>query len=78
MIEEESKEDPSKLIYDLLECFMMTWKELMGMTSIVGYDIWSEDVTETTNYPTPTNGGRHFEPQSNNLTPTNGGRHFEP
>ena len=41
---------------------MMTWEELMGMTSVVGYDIWSEDVTETTNYPTSTNGKRHFEP----------------
>ena len=62
MLEEETKGDPPKLIYDLPECFMMTWEELMGMTSIVGYDIWSEDVTETTNYPTSTNGGRYFKP----------------
>ena len=25
---EESKEDPSDLIYDPPECFMMTWEEL--------------------------------------------------
>ena len=30
---EEGEQDPSKLIYDLPECFMMTWEELMGMTS---------------------------------------------
>ena len=65
MLEKETKGDPPKLIYDLPECFMMTWEELMGMTSIVGYDIWSEDVTETTNYPTSTNGGRHFNKQPN-------------
>ena len=34
MTKEESKEDPSELIYDLLECFMMTWEELMGMASV--------------------------------------------
>ena len=41
MIEEENKEDPSNLIYDLPECFMMTWEELMDRTSIttVRYDI---------------------------------------
>ena len=62
VIEEESKEDPSELIYDLAECFMMTWEELMDWTSIIGYDIWSEDVPETKNYSTSTNGGRHFKP----------------
>ena len=77
MTEEESKEDPSELIYDLPECFIMRWEELMGMTSATGYDIWSE-VTESTNYPTSINGGRHFKPQSNNLIPMNGGRHFRP
>ena len=93
MTEEESKEDPSELIYDLPECFIMRWEELMGMTSATGYDIWSE-VTESTNYPTsinrgthlkpqpnhPTsiNGGRHFKSQSNNPIPMNGGRHFRP
>ena len=41
---------------------MMTWVELMGMTSTIGYDIWSEDALETKNYPTSTNGGRHFKP----------------
>ena len=39
MTEEESKEDPFELIYDLPECFMMTWEELMDMTSATGYDI---------------------------------------
>jgi len=78
MTEEESKEDPFELIYDLPECFMMTWEELIDMTSATGYDIWSEDVTKTTNYLTPTNGGRHFKPQSNHSTSTNGGRHFKP
>ena len=77
MTEEESKEDPSKLIYDLSECFIMTWEELIGMTSATGYDIWSE-VTESTNYPTSINGGRHLKPQSNYQAPTYGGRHFEP
>ena len=43
---EEGEEDPFKLIYDLPECFMMTWEELMGMTSAAGYDIWSEDATK--------------------------------
>ena len=78
MIEEEGEEDPSKLIYDLPECFMMTWEELMGMTSIAGYDIWHEDAIETLNYPTSTYEGRHFKPQSSYQTPTYGGRHFEP
>ena len=78
MTEEESKEDPSELIYDLPECFMMTWEELMGMTSTIGYDIWSEDALETKNYPTSTNGGRHFKLQSNYPISTNGERHFEP
>ena len=39
MSKEEKEEDPSKLIYDLPECFMMTWEELMGMTSAARYDI---------------------------------------
>ena len=73
-----TEKDLSELIYDLPECFMMTWEELMGMTFAVGYDIWSEDVTETTNYPTSTNGGRHFKPQASYQTPTYGRRHFEP
>ena len=50
MTEEESEEDQFELIYDLPECFMMTWEKLMGMMSTAGYDIWSEDVTETPNY----------------------------
>ena len=73
MIEEESKEDPSKLIYDLPECFMMTWEELMGMTSTAGYDIWSEDILETKNYPISINGERPFKPQSSNPTSINRG-----
>ena len=50
----------------------------MGMTSTAGYDIWSEDVTETLNYLTFTNGGRHFKPQASYQMPIYGGRHFEP
>ena len=73
MIEKESKEDTSELIYDLPECFMMTWEELVDRTSTTGYDIWSEDAPETKNYSTSTNGGRHFKPQSNYQAPTNGG-----
>ena len=57
---------------------MMTWEELMGMTSTTGFDIWNKDVLETKNYLTSTNGGRHFEPQSNNQAFTYGGRHCEP
>ena len=78
MTKEESEKDPSELVCDLLECFMMTWEELMGMTSTAGYDIWSEDVTETLNYLTFTNGGRHFKPQASYQMPIYGGRHFEP
>ena len=78
IIEEEGEKDPSELIYDLLECFMMTWEELMGMTSIAGYDIWSEDATETLNYPTSTYGGRYFKPQPNYPISTYSRRHFKP
>ena len=70
MAKEKSEEDPSKMIYDLPKCFMITWEELMGMTTAVGYDIWSEDVTKTTNYPTSTNGGRHFKPLASYQAPT--------
>ena len=66
------------MIYDLPECFMMTWEELMGTTSIIGYDIRSEDTAEIPNYTTSTYGGRHFQPQSDNPTSTYGGRHFKP
>ena len=41
---------------------MMTWEKLMGIMSTAGYDICSEELIETTNYPISTNGGRHFEP----------------
>ena len=46
MTQEESKEDPSELIYDLPECFMMTWEELMDktFTTTTGYDLWNEEV----------------------------------
>ena len=79
MTEEESKEDPSELIYDLPKCFMMTWEELMNRTSTTTtrYDIWNEEVLETKNYSTSTNRGRHFKPQSSYLTPINEGRHFK-
>ena len=79
MTEEESKEDPSELIYDLPKCFMMTWEELFDRTSTTTtrYDIWNEEVLETKNYSTSTNGGRHFKPQSSYLTPINEGRHFK-
>jgi len=76
IFEEEGEEDLSELIYDLPECFMMTWEELMGMTSTTGYNIWSEDTTEILNYPTSTHGGRLFKPQSDNPTSIYGGRHF--
>ena len=80
MTQEESREDPSELIYDLPECFMMTWEELMDRTSTttIGYDIWNEEILEPKNNQTLTNGGRHFKPQSSYPTPTNGGRHFKP
>ena len=32
LISKEGEEDPFKSIYDLPECFMITWEELMGMT----------------------------------------------
>ena len=80
MTEKESIEDPSNLIYDLLECFMMTWEELIDRTSTTAtrYDIWNEEVPETKNYSTLINERRNFKPQVNNQTLTNGGRHFEP
>ena len=78
MTEEENKEDPSDLIYDLPECFMMTWEELMDRTSTTttGYDIWNE-IPKPENNQTSTNGGRYFRPQSN-LIPINKGRNFKP
>ena len=77
--EEENKEDPSDLIYDLPEFFMMTWEELMDrtFTTTTGYDIWNE-IPEPENYLTSTNRGRHFIPQENNQTSTSRGRHFKP
>ena len=66
MTKEENKEDLSHLIYDLPECFMMTWEELMNRTSTttIGYDIWNE-ILELANHQISTNGGRHFKPQVN-------------
>ena len=78
MSEGEGEEDSSELIYDLLEYFMMTWEELMSMTSTTGYDIQSEDATEAPNDSTSIYGGRHFKPQSNDPTSTYGGKHFKP
>ena len=79
IIEEENKEDPFDLIYDLPKCFMMTWEELMDRTSTTttGYDIWNE-VLEPENYLIYTNEGRHFKPQENNQTLISRGRHFKP
>ena len=79
MTEEENKEDPSDLIYDLLECFMMTLEELMDRTfttTTTGYDIWNE-APEQDNQ-TCISGGRHFKPQDNSQTSINGRRHFKP
>ena len=44
MTKEENKEDLFDLIYDLPECFMMTWEALMDRTSTttIGYDIRNE------------------------------------
>ena len=63
MTKEENKEDLSSLIYDLPECFMMTWEELMDKTSTTttGYDIWNE-VPKQENNQSSTNEGRHFKP----------------
>ena len=66
---EEGGKDPYELIYNLLKCFMMTWEELLGITSSVGYEIWSEDVTKTLNYPTSIYRGRHFKPQQTTQHP---------
>ena len=64
MIEEENKEDPSNFIYDLPECFMMTWEELMDrtFTTTTGYDIWNE-IPEQENNQTSTNGGDTLNPK---------------
>ena len=63
MTEEENKEDPSDLIYDLPECFMMTWEELMDRTSTTttGHDLWNK-ISKPEDNQTPTNRGRHFKP----------------
>ena len=74
MTEEENKEDSSDLIYDLPECFMMTWEELMDRTSTTttGSDLWNE-VPGQENDQTSINKGRHLKPQENSQTSTNGG-----
>ena len=63
MTKERSKEDLSALIYNLLECFMMTSEELMDRTSTTTtrYDIWNEEVLEPKNYQTLTNGGETLQ-----------------
>ena len=66
------------MIYDLLEYFMMTWEELMGIVFAAGYDIWSEDTIEFPNYQTSTHRGRYFKPQLDNPTSIYVGRHFKP
>ena len=78
MTEEENKEDPSNLIYDLPECFMMTWEELMdrASTTTTGYEKWNE-TPKPENNQTSTNKGRHFKPQENNQASTSGVRHFK-
>ena len=75
---EEEEKDPSNLIYDILECFMLTWEELMGISSTIGYDIWNRDNSEIPNYSTHTYGGIHFKPHSDDSITTYGGRHFKP
>ena len=64
MTEEENKEDLSDLIYDLPECFMMTWEQLMDrtFTTTTGYDIWNE-IPEQENNQTSTNGGDTLNPK---------------
>ncbi|KAL0008446.1 hypothetical protein SO802_009948 [Lithocarpus litseifolius] len=44
--EEEVEEDPFGLIYDILECFMLTWEELMGGFKIEkpGFERRTEEV----------------------------------
>ena len=73
MTGEEGEKDPSKLIYDLPECFMMTWEKLMGMISTTAYDIWSEVATETLNYPISTYGGDTLNPNQTTQHPQMGG-----
>ena len=73
MIGEEGEKDPSELIYDLPECFMMTWEKLMGMISTTAYDIWSEVATETLNYPISTYGGDTLNPNQTTQHPQMGG-----
>ena len=55
---EGNKEDLFDLFYDLPECYMITWEELMDRTSITtsGYDIWNE-IPEPENNQISTNGG---------------------
>ena len=77
MTEKEGEKDPSELIYDLPECFMMTWEELIGMTSTARLWYMEWRCYRNSNYPTSTNGGRHFKPQSNYPTSTNWGKHFK-
>ena len=49
----EGEEDPSKLIYDLPKCFIVTLEKLMGMTFAIAYDIWSKYTTWGETLQTP-------------------------
>ena len=82
------------MIYDIPKCFMLTWEELMGISSTTRFDIWNKDNPEIPNDSKPTYGGRqfkpysddsipkyeerHFKPHSDDSTPTYGGIHFKP
>ena len=65
MTKEESKEDQSELIYDVLEYFMITWEELMDRisTTTTGYDIWNEEVLEPKITQHPQMGGDISNPK---------------
>ena len=41
--EEKEEKDQTNLIDDIPKCFMLTWEELMGISSTTRYDIWSKD-----------------------------------
>ena len=85
MTKERSKEDLSVLIYNLLECFMMTWEELMDRTSTTTtrYDIWKKyqnpRITKHSQM-----GGDTSNPKISTLITqqklpiSQGGRHFKP
>ena len=57
---------------------MLTWEELIGISSTTGYDIWNEDNPKIPNYSTPKYGARHFKPHLDDSMPTYRGRHLKP